>query len=127
MRRGRNMLWHNQGDGAFIERAADYGLDIEHHSAAALFADFDNDGDQDAFIGRTLVPSLYLVNEQGHFVARDLGIDALPSLVTSLAAADYDRDGLLDIYFATYAARMLLDEVNVSMQAEPLNLSLIHI
>ena len=121
MRRGRNMLWHNQGDGTFVERAADYGLDIEHHSAAALFADFDNDGDQDAFIGRTLVPSLYLVNEQGHFVARDLGIDALPSLVTSLAAADYDRDGLLDIYFATYAARMLLDEVNVSMQAEPLD------
>ena len=40
VRRGRNMLLHNGGDGTFAERAAQYDLDVEHHSAAALFADF---------------------------------------------------------------------------------------
>ena len=92
----------------FAERAAQYGLDVEHHTAAALFADFDNDGDPDVFLGRTLAPSLYLINEDGHFVPRDLGDGVLPFLVASISAADYDGDGLLDAYFSTYAARMLL-------------------
>ena len=108
VRRGRNMLLHNGGDGTFAERAAQYGLDVEHHTAAALFADFDNDGDPDVFLGRTLAPSLYLVNEDGDFAPRDLGDGVLPFLVASISAADYDGDGLLDVYFSTYAARMLL-------------------
>ena len=108
VRRGRNMLLHNGGDGAFTERAAQDGLDVEHHTATALFADFDNDGDPDVFLGRTLAPSLYMVNEDGHFASRDLGDGVLPFLVASISAADYDGDGLLDVYFSTYAARMLL-------------------
>ena len=117
VRRGRNMLLRNGGDGAFTECAARYGLDVEHHTAAALFADFDNDGDPDVFLGRTLAPSLYLVNEDGHFAPRDLGDGVLPFLVASISAADYDRDGLLDAYFSTYAARMLLDAVTTASGA----------
>ena len=117
VRRGRNMLLHNGGDGAFTERAAHYGLDVEHHTAAALFADFDNDGDPDVFLGRTLAPSRYLVNERGHFAPRDLGADALPFLVASISAADYDLDGLLDVYFSTYAARMVLNAVSAAPRA----------
>ena len=108
VRRGRNMLLHNGGDGTFTERADQYGLDVEHHTAAALFADFDNDGDPDVFLGRTLAPSLYMVNEDGRFASRDLGDGVLPFLVASISAADYNGDGLLDVYFSTYAARMLL-------------------
>ena len=108
VRRGRNMLLHNGGDGTFTERAAQYGLDVEHHTAAALFADIDNDGDPDVFLGRTLAPSLYMVNEDGRFATRDLGDGVLPFLVASISAADYNGNGLLDVYFSTYAARMLL-------------------
>ena len=117
VRQGRNMVLHNGGDGTFTERAAQYGLDVEHHTAAALFADFDNDGDPDVFLGRTLAPSLYLVNEDGHFTPRDLGDGVLPFLVASISAADYDRDGLLDVYFSTYAARMLLEAVTTASHA----------
>ena len=119
VRRGRNMLLHNGGDGAFTERAAQYGLDVEHHTAAALFADFDNDGDPDVFLGRTLAPSLYMVNENDRFVSRDLGDGVLPFLVASISAADYDGDGLLDVYFSTYAARMLLAAATSAPRAEP--------
>ncbi len=119
VRQGRNMLLHNGGDGTFTERAAQYGLDVEHHTAAALFADFDNDGDPDVFLGRTLAPSRYLVNENGCFAPRDLGADVLPFLVASISAADYDRDGLLDVYFSTYAARMVLDAVSTAPRGAP--------
>ncbi len=120
VRRGKNMLLHNGGDGTFTECAAQYGLDVEDHTAAALFADFDNDGDPDVFLGRTLAPSLYLVNEDGHFAPRDLGNGVLPALVASISAADYDRDGLLDVYFSTYAARMLLEAVTTASHANAL-------
>ena len=119
VRRGRNMLLHNGGAGTFTERAAQYGLDVEHHTAVALFADFDNDGDPDVFLGRTLAPSLYLVNEDGHFASRDLGDGVLPFLVASISAADYNGDGLLDVYFSTYAARMLLAAATSAPRAEP--------
>ena len=116
---GPNRLLHNQGDGTFVERATAFGLGIGDHSAAALFADFDNDGDQDLFLGRTLAPSQYLVNHNGRFVDRSAALveGPLPGLVASLAAADYDGDGLLDLYCSTYAARMLLDQIEAPSSA----------
>jgi hypothetical protein len=113
---GKNLLFRNRGDGTFAEEAAAFGLDVENHTSSALFADFDNDGDVDAFLGCTLARSLYLVNEGGRLVDRSATLieGALPFLVASISAADYDGDGLLDVYFSTYAARMLLEAVNAS-------------
>ena len=105
---GPNQLFQNQGDGTFEEVAARIGLDVSHFTSSALFADFDNDGDQDVFLGRTLQPSVYLVNEGGRFVDRSLDLldDPLPALVSSVSAVDYDRDGLLDLYVSTFAAAL---------------------
>lgn len=104
LRWGRNLLFENQGDGTFAENASSYGLDLDGLSAAAIFADFDNDGDQDVVIGRSLERSLYLRNENGRFVdcsESHVG-SPLPYLTTSLATADFNGDGLLDLYFSTY-------------------------
>ena len=106
---GKNLLLRNRGDGTFEEVAAQVGLDIENYSSCAVFADFDNDGDADLFLGRTLERSLYLVNEDGRYVDRSkewVSVE-LPALVTSVSAADVDRDGLLDVYFSTYAAELM--------------------
>ena len=108
---GPNQLYVNRGDGHFDERAAAWGLDLSDHSAAALFADFDNDGDPDVFIGRTLAASRYLEHTGARYEDRTDRIEGrLPSLVSSLAAADYDGDGLLDLYVSTYAAQMIVAE-----------------
>ncbi|MFK8049346.1 MAG: FG-GAP repeat domain-containing protein [Halioglobus sp.] len=105
---GPTMLLHNNGDGTFDERAAQYGLVLNDFNSAAIFADFDNDGDSDVFIGRTLARSVYLKNDNGRFVDRSGDIDVpLPFFASSLAAADYDGDGLLDIYISTYASDMI--------------------
>ncbi|MXY31247.1 MAG: VCBS repeat-containing protein [Gammaproteobacteria bacterium] len=105
---GQNQFFQNQGDGTFEEVAAGIGLGVSHFTSSALFADFDNDGDQDVFLGRTLEPSVYLVNEGGRFVDRSLDLfdSPLPALVSSVSAVDYDGDGLLDLYVSTYAAAL---------------------
>jgi hypothetical protein len=108
-RRGRNQLFRNRGDGTFAEVARQWGLDIEHFCSCAIFADFDNDGDPDLMLGRSFQRSMYLENVGGRFEPRPEASAAspLPYLVVSMSAADYNRDGLLDVYFSTYRPAVL--------------------
>jgi hypothetical protein len=111
-RLGKNLFLRNRGDGTFDEVAAELGLDLRDHSSSAVFADFDNDGDADVFVGRTLSPTAYLLNDGARFAdrSRDLVDGRLPFFASSLTAVDYDSDGLLDAYVSTYAAH-ILDEL----------------
>jgi hypothetical protein len=105
MRWGTNMLLRNLEGRGFRDVAPELGLDIENHTTSAVFLDFDNDGDLDAFLGRSLARSQLLMNEGGRFVDRSVRCGApLPMLVSAVSAADYNRDGLLDLYLSTYAA-----------------------
>jgi hypothetical protein len=116
VRWGKNMLLRNRGDGTFEEIAEKLGLDIENRNNAAVFADFDNDGDADLMLARSLERSMYLVNENGRFVDRsaDFVATPLPYEATSVSAVDYNGDGLLDVYFSTYNQ----DEVRTRIDAD---------
>jgi hypothetical protein len=108
VRKGTNQLFVNRGDGALDERAGVWGLDLGGDTSAALFVDLDNDGDPDALLGRGLSPSRLLEHDGSRFAEGGaVRADDLPALVSSLAAADVDGDGLLDVYMATYAQEML--------------------
>lgn len=101
VRIGKNMLLRNHGDGTFAEEAASRGLDLPGHTMCALFADFDNDGDLDAMLGRSLLKTTYLENRGGKFFQHPIP-NFMPMAVISMAAADFNRDGLLDVYLCTY-------------------------
>jgi hypothetical protein len=101
VRVGTNMLLRNQGDGTFKEEAALHGLALPGHTTCALFADFDNDGDLDAMLGRSLLRTTYLENRGGKFF-QYASPKFFPMAVISMAAADYNKDGLLDVYLCTY-------------------------
>ncbi len=101
VRIGKNRLLINQRDGTFTEASEAYGLDLPGHTTCALIADFDNDGDQDVMLGRSLLKSSYLENRNGKF--HQLPIPSfMPMAVISMSAADYNHDGLLDVYLCTY-------------------------
>lgn len=106
---GKAIFLRNRGDGTFEDIAEQRGLAVDGNSACAAFADFDNDGDPDLFLGRTFARSRYFRNEEGKFVDRtsSLVTTPLPYLVSAVAVADYNLDGLLDVYFSTYAAAVV--------------------
>ncbi len=56
----KNLLYQNQGDGTFVERAGALGLAVTAASTGAAFADYDNDGDLDVFVltNRVFGPNL---------------------------------------------------------------------
>jgi len=95
------MLLRNQGDGTFKEEAALHGLALPGHTTCSLFADFDNDGDLDVMLGRSLLRTTYLENRGGKFFQYATP-KFFPMAVISMAAADYNKDGLLDVYICTY-------------------------
>ena len=55
-----NLLFLNQGDGTFVEKAGAFGLGATAASTGAAFADYDNDGDLDLYLltNRVFRPTL---------------------------------------------------------------------
>lgn len=100
VRRINQLLIQNE-DGTYTEMAADYGLADGAQSWAADFGDFDNDGDQDVFIGNHDQPSrLMRNNSDGTFtnITADAGLSgAFGFLIIQCTLRDFDNDGYLDI------------------------------
>jgi hypothetical protein len=110
---GPGRLFLNRTGGRFVDATAGSGLDTRRDSSVgAAWADIDNDGDEDLFVGGlgTRGYSLYVNDGRGHFVdeagprgiADDRGV---VHLTFSVAVGDYDGDGYVDAYFTEYAQR----------------------
>ena len=101
VRMGQNLLLRNRGDGTFEEIAMEKELAVKGNSTCGIFADFDNDGDPDLMLGRSLEKSIYFENNGSWFQEVKQEVE-LPALTVSMSAADFNGDGLLDVYVSTY-------------------------
>lgn len=96
-----NMFFLSQPDGSHREVAATSGLDWLDATAVAHFADFDNDGDQDLVLATR--NRLVIHSNDGGTGRKFTRVAEFPQAdVSSLCAADYDGDGLLDLYVCNY-------------------------
>ena len=101
-----NRLYRAKGDGTFEDVTERAGLGVLDDTASSLFADVDNDGDEDLVLVTAAQPLLFLNDGQGRFTRVP---DAfrferpLAGSLMSMAMADYDRDGFLDLYLCVYS------------------------
>jgi Flp pilus assembly protein TadD len=101
-----NRLYRARGDGTFEDITERAGLGVLDDTAQSLFVDVDNDGDQDLVLSTGTRPLLFLNDGKGRFavVADAFRFDKpLEGVLTSIAMADYDRDGFLDLYLCVYS------------------------
>lgn len=108
-----NRLYRNRGDGTFEDVTDHSGTGILDFTACALFADFQNRGTQDLLVVCATGPLLFLNDGRGKFsLKRDAFRFSHPpqGAFTHAAAADYDHDGRLDVYFCLYNYYQGLDQ-----------------
>jgi hypothetical protein len=99
-----NRLFVQERDGTATERSAEAGIDWLEYSHGALLADLDNDGDQDLAVSIEAGVLIHSNDGRGRFTVRSA--EVLPAAIPySLAAADYDQDGDLDLYVCCYNPR----------------------
>lgn len=100
-----NRLFRNRGDGTFEDVTEASGLGLLENTPCALFLDVSNRGWQDLIVVHAEGPALYWNRGDGRFERKPEAFRfARPpqGTFTGAAAADYDRDGRLDIYFCLY-------------------------
>jgi len=108
-RRGEhpNSLLRNNGDGTFTDVTEEAGLLSLYPTQTAVWADFDNDGWLDLYIGAESYREyrhpceLYHNNRDGTFteIAEQAGV-ARVAFVKGVTAGDYDNDGRPDLYLS---------------------------
>ena len=100
---GPNRLYKNQGDGTFVDVAGDIGLDYAGETHTSVWADIDNDGFLDVFLGNNNAEPDKLYRNRGDGTFEDISESArisLPGDIMAINWADVDQDGFVDLYIS---------------------------
>ncbi len=99
-----NHLYRNNGDGTFTDVTARGGVPGRGWGFGCFVADYDNDGHSDLLVTNFGPNILYRNNGDGTFkdVTAKAGVGGGDIWHAGAGFADYDNDGLLDLYIAGY-------------------------
>jgi hypothetical protein len=99
-----NHLYHNNHDGTFTDVTEKAGLVHTGWGQGVCVGDYDNDGYEDLFVTYYGKNVLYHNNGDGTFtdVGEKAHVAGKGAWSTGCAFVDYDRDGRLDLFVATY-------------------------
>ena len=109
---GKNILYHNNGDGTFTDVSEKAGMwnAIGTYGLSVAASDLDNDGWPDIYVANDSAPAtLYLNQKDGTFkdVAIEngaaLSAEAKPQAGMGVSIGDYNRDGNFDIVKTNFA------------------------
>jgi len=109
---GKNLLYHNNGDGTFTDVSEKSGMytALGTYALSAVAADFDNSGWPNIYVANDSTAATYYENQKdGTFKdqAVEAGVayspDGKPQAGMGVSAGDYNRDGLLDIVKTNFA------------------------
>jgi hypothetical protein len=95
-----NRLYIQQADGTLHDATEASGAGWLDYCASALFVDFDNDGDRDLVVGQE--SRLLLMENDGSGRFQLSFGTSTRSQTFSIAAADYDADGDVDLFACGY-------------------------
>jgi hypothetical protein len=109
---GKNILYHNNGDGTFTDVSEKAGMwnTIGNYALSVSVADLDNDGWPDIYVANdSTAATLYQNQKDGTF--KDIAIEAgaafspdgKPQAGMGVSIGDYNRDGNLDIVKTNFA------------------------
>jgi len=103
----RSYLFHNNRDGTFTDVTGKAGLTVSGWGQACCVGDYDNDGFDDLFVSYWGKNVLYHNNGDGTFtdVSEKAGVaGAAGRWGAGCCFLDYDRDGRLDLFVASYVS-----------------------
>jgi tetratricopeptide (TPR) repeat protein len=107
----RNSLLRNNCDGTFTDVTAASGLaQPATSSQTAAWADINNDGLLDLFVGNEEGASQLFLNKAGttfEDISRASGVDRV-AFTKGVSAADYDNDGFVDFYVSNFKGQNFL-------------------
>jgi Flp pilus assembly protein TadD len=117
-----NVLWRNNGNGAFTDVTDSTGLAGPGSSAGAVGTDFNNDRAIDLVLTGSQT-NIFANPREGKFAALQPWRGTMPEPSAGVAVFDFDKDGWMDLAFtfARAPALMLWRNVN-GEKAEPVQL-----
>ncbi len=107
-------LYRNNGDGTFANVARESGLaEYSGYGMGTVCGDFDGDGDTDICVANDVMANFFFQNDgTGKFeevgLMSGLAYDYNGNEMSSMGVdcADYDNDGLLDLYMTSYQRQL---------------------